>query len=40
MNELYQLKVDVGMLNTVTIYWADVLALRQSQKAFFDEELL
>ena len=39
MNELYQLKVDVGMLNTVTIYWADV-ALRQSQKAFFDEELL
>ena len=23
-NELYQLKVDVGMLNTVNIYWADV----------------
>ena len=23
-NELYQLKVDVGMLNTVKIYWADI----------------
>ena len=23
-NELYQLKVDVGVLNTVKIYWADV----------------
>ena len=33
-NELYQLKVDVGMLNTVKNYLADVqvLALRQSQK--------
>ena len=32
-NELYQLKVDVGMLNTVKNYLTDVqvLALRQSK---------
>ena len=29
-NELYQLKVDVGMLNTVKIYWADVLSVSLS----------
>ena len=40
-NELYQLKVDVGMLNIVKIYWADVsraLALRQSKREDMDEE--
>ena len=26
-NELYQVKVDVGVLNTVRIYWADVSSI-------------
>ena len=30
MNELYQLKVDVGMLNTVKIYRADVSSVNPS----------
>ena len=29
-NELYQLKVDVGMLDTVKIYWADVSSVNPS----------
>ena len=31
-NELYQLKVDVGMLNTVKNYWADVSSVSPSSK--------
>ena len=31
-NELYQLKVDVGMLNTVKIYWADVSSISPSEQ--------
>ena len=31
--ELYQLKVDVGMLNTVKIYWADVSNVNPSSSA-------
>ena len=31
-NELYQLKDDVGMLNTVKIYWADVFSVSRSSE--------
>ena len=34
-NEFYQLKVDVGMLNTVKIYWADVSSVSPSSERFF-----
>ena len=31
-NELYQLKVDVGMLNTVKIYWAEFSGVSSSSE--------
>ena len=39
--ELYQLKIDVGMLNTVKIYWADVSSVNPSseqKKPFCSDE--
>ena len=38
--ELYEQKVDVGMLNTVKIYWADVSSVNPSSLlfAFFSDE--
>ena len=36
--ELYQLRVDAGLLNTVKIYWADVSSVSPSserKKPFF-----
>ena len=31
-NELYQLKVDVGTLNTMKTYWADVTSVSPSSE--------
>ena len=32
--QLYELKVDVGMLITVKIYWADILSVSPSSESF------
>ena len=39
-NELYQLKVDVGMLNTVKNYWADISSVNPSSKEEYDRYLI
>ena len=40
MNRLYQLKVDVGMLNTVIIYGADVSSVNPEQKIGAEDPLI